>query len=137
MRRVVGINQATKKKTTINYSGAKEDNIESVAWYEENSISSTHPVGGKMPNELGIYDMSGNVWEWCQDLYDEDYYSHSPLCNPTGPLSGSNRVVRGGSWCSNAVDCRVFLRYRVNPDIRCSNDGFRLCLSSPKIIEKE
>lgn len=84
-------------------SGGKEqkyaggDNVDSVAWYGDNSEYKTHEVGTKAPNDLGIYDMSGNVWELCSDWYSSDYYSNSPRDNPQGPSSGSYRVIRGGS----------------------------------------
>lgn len=86
------------------YSGS--DNISSVAWYDDSS--KTHPVGQKSPNELGLYDMSGNVWEWCQDR--EGTYPSSAQTNPTGPISGSRRVCRGGGWYGNAWYCRVSFR---------------------------
>ncbi len=87
------------------YSGS--NNVGEVAEYEGNNNKSTKPVAGKKPNELGIYDMSGNVWEWCGDWYDSNYYKNSPSNNPTGPSSGSFRVYRGGSWCHDASRCRV------------------------------
>ncbi len=78
------------------YSGS--DNIDEVAWYESNSGGKTHDVGGKKPNELSIYDMTGNVWEWCRDRYGNIYYEISPKADPLGAQTGSNRVARGGSW---------------------------------------
>ena len=108
------------------YSGSSS--IGDVAWYDDNSGSITHPVKGKRPNELGLYDMTGNVWEWCEDYYDNYYYSNSPSANPQGPSSGSYRVLRGGSWCGNAQVCRVACRIGCNPDDRFHNFGLRLAL---------
>ena len=114
-----------KKSRGYQYSGS--NTLGDVAWYEGNSGSKTHAVGTKQPNELGIYDMTGNVYEWCQDWYGS--YSSSPQTNPIGAVSGSCRVYRGGCWVSSARNCRTSYRGRRTPDFRYGFLGLRLVLS--------
>ena len=106
------------------YSGS--NNLGSVAWYDDNSGGQTHPVATKAPNELGIYDMSGNVWEWCSDRYAN--YTSNSQTNPTGPQSGSRRVFRGSSWRDGARYCRSSSRSCYYPAFRNDDLGLRLAL---------
>ena len=108
------------------FSGS--DYLDDVAWYGDNSYGETHPVKGLKPNELGIYDMSGNVWEWCSDWW-KDGYNSSHQTNPQGPKSGSGHVYRGGGWCGSARCCRLSCRCEYSPDDASRDLGFRLALS--------
>lgn len=112
------------------YLYAGSNDLDAVGWYFGNSGSKTHPVGGKMANALGVYDMSGNVREWCSDWYAEDYYKSSPKRNPKGPRKETVRVFRGGSWYDGAVHCRVSNRDYWHAYNRNYNLGFRLAHSS-------
>lgn len=119
---------------THGYTYSGSNTIGDVAWYSSNSGSRTNAVGTKAPNELGLYDMSGNAFEWCSDWYDAGYYSVSPSANPKGPSSGTTRVLRGGSWGDVEYNCRVAPRYWITPTVIHFYLGFRCATSEPTSV---
>jgi formylglycine-generating enzyme required for sulfatase activity len=107
--------------------GESSKSLGDYAWFDGNSNNQMHPVGEKKANAWGLYDMHGNVWEWCSDWYGE--YPNGAVSDPVGPREGSNCVIRGGSWCSTAANCWSANRSRGTPVNRVNNLGFRLALS--------
>ena len=103
--------------------------MDQVAWHTGNSRGKTHPVGQKKPNELGLCDMTGNVWEWCLDW--DGAYASGALTDPTGPAEGQLRVSRGGSWLHNAWCCRMAYRHRDSRTCSLNLPGFRVALAAP------
>jgi len=113
-------------KSTGDYKYAGSNTINNVAWYQDNSGWTTHEVGQKAPNELGLYDISGNVWECCHDWWDYKYYSKSPQENSVNLNNSSGRVWRGGSWVNAAESCRVAYREGNRPGYSGGGLGLRV-----------
>ena len=102
----------------LSSDGETSADLDKAGWYRYNRynmVKESHTVGAKEPNEFGLYDMHGNLWEWCNDWYGDSYYYNSPSTDPTGPTSGSGRVFRGGSWLNSAMFCRSAARYEFEP----------------------
>jgi len=113
------------------FFGSSYANLGNYGWYSDNSSSRTHDVGGRTANPWGLHDMHGNVWEWCEDRYDSDYYDECDpsVTDPVGPGNGSYRVSRGGSWSYYARYCRSANRHYNDPSNRYNSLGFRLARS--------
>jgi formylglycine-generating enzyme required for sulfatase activity len=112
--------------TAFNNGSSDDKTVGTIAWYSLNSGRQTHAVGGKAANALGLYDMVGNVFEWVSDWYGSTYYSVSPSTNPLGPVSGSLRVLRGGSWYNDSFNARSAYRGVTSPSVSYFSVGFRV-----------
>jgi formylglycine-generating enzyme required for sulfatase activity len=123
---------AARAGSTTRYGfGNRAAKLGEYAWFDGNSQRETHPVCQKQPNAFGLFDMQGNVWEWCWDGYDAAYYTHSPAVDPAGPSEASHRVCRGGSWLYSPQLLRLTTRAWHTPGFRDYNIGFRLARFQP------
>jgi endoglucanase len=121
---------ACRAGSTTKYCfGDDESGLGEYGWYDKNSGGKPHSVGEKKPNAWGLYDMHGNIWQWCEDWYDSGYYAHSPTDDPAGPATGSERVSHGGCWFSPARSARSANHGRIEPEHRGSHLGFRVSLA--------
>lgn len=121
---------------TAYYYGNDPSKLKDYAWFDQNAGGKPHPVGQKPANPWGLYDMHGNVWQWCNDFYKVDYYQESPKENPRGPKTGDTKVVRGGAWKFSAETSRCAYRYNEDPgyaDVCFGYDiyGFRCVRNAP------
>jgi formylglycine-generating enzyme required for sulfatase activity len=127
---------ACRAGTTTRWScGDDEAQLLECAWLKENADGMTHAVGQRKPNAWGLYDMHGNVWQWCSDHWTRDYYQLSPLCDPQGPSGGLYRVARGGCHTRDVLHCRSAFRLRIAPSTRNVSNGFRVAVGvfSPNV----
>ena len=125
---------ACRAGSTTRYAfGDESADLGAYAWYMDNSSDQTHDVAGKLPNAWGLYDVHGNIWEWCSDWYSETYYGErpDPDTDPRGPASGDYRVVRGGSWSGSAKSCRSAPRLGRWSGVRYHRVGFRIAAGIP------
>ena len=125
---------------TAYFFGNEPSKLKDYAWFDKNSGAKPRPVGQKLPNPWGLYDMYGNVWEWCNDFYKVDYYQEAPQENPKGPKTGDNKVVRGGAWKFSDESCRSGYRYNEDPgyaDVCFGYDiyGFRCVRNAPGAVQ--
>jgi formylglycine-generating enzyme required for sulfatase activity len=116
--------------TTRWWCGDDEAVLQECAWYDNIAGRVTHPVGEKRASPWGLYDMHGQVWQWCMDWHDEKYYGQSPGAEPTGPQRGSNRVLRGGDWANDALYCRSAFRHYGEPGSHGHSQGLRVCVAA-------
>src|SRR5262249_49839163 len=118
---------ACRAGTTTQYSfGDNYAELDKYAWYNKSAGGKPHPVGTKLPNPFGLFDMHGNLYEWCHDNFEEKWYEKSSVDDPTGPSAGSSRVIRGGFRASNASNCRSAYRHYLTPSIHINHSGFRV-----------